>query len=182
MLEGNGKWISVQNSKLISSQMAEIWRKISQKQALFTSFWDFTVIFRILFLNRFWRFKSVLGPFFTFFAKMWPKNMYHSSKSRFFFTFFTLVTWDDLDLYYDHKEQEMILTNVRDTIHANSLALFELNVEILLADITKPEKSNILTLTWPVASLVTPRSLKFVSPSQFFQDFQMPLEFLESVQ
>ena len=40
-----------------------------------------------------------------------------------------------------------LLTNVRDTIHADSLALFELNIEILLADVTKPEKSNILTLT-----------------------------------
>ena len=40
----------------------------------------------------------------------------------------------------------MILTNVSDTIHADSLALFALNIEIVLADITKPEKSNILTL------------------------------------
>ena len=40
----------------------------------------------------------------------------------------------------------MILTIVRDTIHTDSLALFELNIEILLADVTKPEKSNILTL------------------------------------
>ena len=40
-----------------------------------------------------------------------------------------------------------MLTNVRDTIHADSLALFELNIEILLADVTKPAKSNILTLT-----------------------------------
>ena len=28
--------------------------------------------------------KSVLGSFFAFFAKIWPKNMYRSSKSRFF--------------------------------------------------------------------------------------------------
>ena len=81
-----------------------------------------------------------------------------------------------------HKAQEMILTNVRDTIHADSLTLFELNIEILLADVTKPEKSDILTLTSPVTSLVTLRSLKFVSPEQFFQGFQMPLEFIESVQ
>ena len=27
-----------------------------------------------------------------------------------------------------------------DTIHAYSLALFEINIELLLADITKPEK------------------------------------------
>ena len=50
-----------------------------------------------------------------------------------------------------------------------------LNIAILLADVTKPEMSNILTLTWPVTSLVTPRSIKFVFPQQFFQGFQMPL-------
>ena len=38
------------------------------------------------------------------------------------------MTWDDIDLYYGHKAQEMILTNVRDTIHADPLALFELNI------------------------------------------------------
>ena len=76
----------------------------------------------------------------------------------------------------------MILINARDTTHADSLALFELNIAILLADVTKPEKSKILTLTWPVTSLVTPRSIQFVFLRQFFQGFQMPLEFLESVQ
>ena len=65
------------------------------------------------------------------------------------------MTWDDLDLYYGHKAQEMILTDVSDTIHADSLALFALNIEILLADVAKPEKSKILTLTWPVTSSVT---------------------------
>ena len=56
------------------------------------------------------------------------------------------MTCDDLDdLYYGHKAQKMIVTDVSDTIHAGSLALFAL--EILLADVTKPEKSKILTLT-----------------------------------
>ena len=41
----------------------------------------------------------------------------------------------------------MILTNVRDTIHADKLALFVLNIAILLADVTKSEMSNILTFT-----------------------------------
>ena len=40
------------------------------------------------------------------------------------------MTWDDLDLYYGHKAQEMILTDVSDTIHADSLALFALNINI----------------------------------------------------
>ena len=39
------------------------------------------------------------------------------------------------------------VTDVSDTIHADSLALFALNIEILLADVTKSEKSKILTLT-----------------------------------
>ena len=60
--------------------------------------------------------------------------MYGSSKSRLFlFDLFHPVTWDDLDLYYGHKAQEMILTDVSDIIHADSLALFALNIEILLA-------------------------------------------------
>ena len=108
------------------------------------------------FLTDFDASKSVLGSFFAFFAKIWPKNMYRSSKSRFFFfDLFHLVTWDDLDLYYGHKAQKMILTDVSDTLHTDSLALFLLNIEILLADVTKPEKSKILTLTWPVTSSVT---------------------------
>ena len=41
----------------------------------------------------------------------------------------------------------MMHTNVRDTIQADWLALFVLNIAILLADVTKPEMSNILTLT-----------------------------------
>ena len=44
------------------------------------------------------------------------------------------MTSDDIDLYYGYKAQEMILTNVRDNIHVDSLALFVLNIEILVAD------------------------------------------------
>ena len=44
------------------------------------------------------------------------------------FDLFHLVTWDDLDLYYGHKTQQMVLTEVSDTIHADSLALFALNI------------------------------------------------------
>ena len=49
-------------------------------------------------------------------------------------------------------------TYVSDTIHTDSLALFALNIEFFLADVTKPEKSKILTLTWPVTPSVTSRS------------------------
>ena len=46
----------------------------------------------------------------------------------------------------------MILTDVSDTIHADSLSLFSLNIEILLVDVAKPEKWKILTLTCDVIS------------------------------
>ena len=56
------------------------------------------------FLTDFDASKSDLGPFFAFFAKIWPKNMLRTSKSRnFLHDLFYLVTWDDLDLYYGHK-------------------------------------------------------------------------------
>ena len=64
MLEVNGWWICVQNFKLISSEMAEIWHETCQKQALFTSFRDFTEIFRILFFYKFWRFKKCFRVIF----------------------------------------------------------------------------------------------------------------------
>ena len=111
---------------------------------------------------------------------MWPTNVYRSSKSRFFVWPFYLVTWDDLDLYYGHKE--MILIDVSDTIHADSLALFALNIEILLTDVTKPEKSKILTLTWPVTSWVTSRSNFLPLRVVHIQGYGMAFEILKSVQ
>ena len=118
------------------------------------------MIFLILFFDRFWRFKKCFRVIFSVLCenltlKTCIAALNHEKK---FFDLFHLVTWDDLDLYYGYKAQEMILTDVSDTIHADSLALFALNIEILLADVTKPEKSKILTLTWPVTSSVTSRS------------------------
>ena len=64
MIEGNGWLISAQNFKSLSSKMAEIWHKTCQKQALFMSFRDFTVIFLILFFDRFWCFKKCFRVIF----------------------------------------------------------------------------------------------------------------------
>ena len=58
------------------------------------------------FLTDFDASKSVLRSFVAFFAKIWPKNMYRTSKSlNFLLDLFYLVTWNDLDLYYGHKAQ-----------------------------------------------------------------------------
>ena len=131
--------------------------------------------FQIFFL--FWPIKNALESFFSrsLFKSDLKTCIAALNHEKILFDLFQLVTWDDLDLYYGHKAQEMILTDVNDTIHAVSLALFAFNIEILLADVTMPEKSKILTLTWPVTSLVTPRSIKFVYPRQFFLAFKRPL-------
>ena len=124
------------------------------------------------FLTDFDASKVFYGHFSRSLRKSDPKTCIAGlNHDIFLLDLFYLMTWDDLDLYYGHKAQYMILTNVRDTIHSDSLALFELNIAILLAHVTKPEKSNILTLTWPVTSLVTRRSIKFVFPSTVFQGF-----------
>ena len=129
------------------------------KNSHFSHNFGTTVIFRILFLTDFDASKSVLESFFAVFAKIWPKNMHRSSNSLFFSL--TLLPgylrWP-LDLYYGHKTQEVILKNVSDTIHADSLALFAINIEILLADVTKPEISNISILARPLTTSVTSRS------------------------
>ena len=82
MLEGNGWWICAQNFKSISSKMAEIWHKTCQKQALSRHFGTFPWFSEFYFFTDFDASKTVLGSFFAFSAKIWPKNMYRTSKSR----------------------------------------------------------------------------------------------------
>ena len=99
MLEVNGQWICVQNFKSISPKMAEIWHKPCQKQALFTSFRDSTVIFRILFFDRFWCFKKCFRVIFRvfFFRKSDLKTCIAALNRDFFcLTFFTW--WPDMTL------------------------------------------------------------------------------------
>ena len=77
-------------------KMTEVWHKTCQKQALFTSFRDYCDFLNFIF-DRFWRFKKYLRVIFAFLAKIWTKNMYRSSKSRFFcLTFYTW--WPEMTL------------------------------------------------------------------------------------
>ena len=107
MLEGNGRWICVQNFKSISSKMAEIWHKTCQKQTFFTSFRDFTVIFRILFFDRLWCFKKCFRVIFSrSLRKSYLKTCIAALNHEFLLLdLFYLVTWHDLDLYYGHEAQ-----------------------------------------------------------------------------
>ena len=68
--------------------------------------------------------QKVFKGFFAFFEKIWPKTCITALNPDFLFDLFSLVTWDYLDLYYDHKAQEMISTNIRDTIHATGVVLY----------------------------------------------------------
>ena len=76
----------------------------------------------------------------------------------------------------------MMVADVSDTIHADSLALFAINIEILLADVSKPEKSKILNLTWPVTSSWPPGQIFDLVQVVHVQDYRMAFEIWKSVQ
>ena len=77
----------------------------------------------------------------------------------------------------------MILIDVSDTIHADSLALFALNIEISLADVTKPEKSknSDFDLTCDVISDLRVKFLHLVRVLHV-QGYRMAFEIWKSVQ
>ena len=160
--------------------MAEIWHKTCQKQALFTSFRDFAVIFLILFFDRFSCFKKCFRVIFAFFAKIWPKNMYRSSKSRFFcLTFFTW--WPDMTLtsIMVMKHSKWYL-QMSETLSMPISWLCLCLTSQFCSPMSPSPKCRTFWLwpdlwrhSWPI---------KFVFIWQFFQGFQLPLEFLESVQ
>ena len=58
--------------------------QIFPKFSTFFSFSKFSEMFRILFFDRFWRFKKCFRVIFRVLWENWPKNMYRTSKSRIF--------------------------------------------------------------------------------------------------
>ena len=74
----SGRWIRVLNLRLISLKMTFGVPFECRKRPLFTSFLRIPTIFWFLIFLRFWWGKNVLGSFFAFLTKNWPKNMYYS--------------------------------------------------------------------------------------------------------
>ena len=112
------------------------------------------------FLTDFEVSKRVLRSIFVFFSKIWPRTCIAGLYPETFgLTFFTC--WPEMTLtYYGQKAQEMILTNVRDTLSTPIPWLrLRLTSKFAHANVTKPEKSNIPTLNRPVTSSLTSRSI-----------------------
>ena len=83
----------------ISSLCLYKWLRYDIKHVKNRNFSRYVGNFRIAFFTDFDASKSVLGSFFAFLEKIWPKYMPHSSKSRFFcLTFFTW--WPKMTLTY----------------------------------------------------------------------------------
>ena len=61
--------------------------------------WGFCRVFRNFIFYRFWRFKKSFRAIFAFFAKIWSRNLYRSSKSRICFAW-PLTILDLTILYY----------------------------------------------------------------------------------
>ena len=68
---------------------------------LFTLFRRISAFFLFQFLSDLGRSKRALGSFFAFFTKIWPKNIYYTTRTQSFkFDLFDLVT---LDVFIWHK-------------------------------------------------------------------------------
>ena len=110
------------------------------------------------FLTEFDASKSVLEPFFASFAKIWPRNMYRSSKSRVFLPFLPgdlrwrwPVLWSHStgnDTYKCQGHYPCRFIGFVCAWHRNCARRW----------CHQARKVEILTLTWPVTSSVTSRS------------------------
>ena len=94
--------------------------------------------------------KVLQGHFSRSLRKFDLKTCIAALNSDFFlFDLFYLVTWDDLDLYCGHRAQD---DAYRCQWHypCRFIGFFALNIETLLADVTKPKKSkkNIWPYLW----------------------------------
>ena len=178
--DGNGWWISVQTFKSISSKMAEIWHKLCQKQALSTSFRDFTAIFRILFFDRFWRFKSVLGSYFAFFAKIWPKTCITALSPDFLCSTFCMCLPGDLRwpwhipiMVIKHRKWCLQMSETL----SMPIRWICLSLTSKFCSPMSPSPRSRTFWLWPdLWRHCDPKIIIFFR--QFFQGFQMPHEFL----
>ena len=109
------------------------------------------------FLTDFDASKSVLGSFFAFFAKIWPKNMYRSSKSRKkLFDLFHLVTlrWPWPVLWSQSTGNDTYIqmsVTLSMPIHWLCLRV----TSTFYSPMSPSPKSRKFWLTWPVTSSVT---------------------------
>ena len=183
MLEGNGWWICVQNFKSISSKMAEIWHKTCQKQALFTSFRYYRHFPIFYFLTDFDTSKSILGSFSRSLRKPDLKTciaaLNHETFCLTFFTWWPDMTWTSIMVIKHSKWYLQMSVTLSMPISWLCLCL----TSQFCSPMSPSPKCRTFWLwpdlwrhSWP------PRSIQFVFPRQFYQGFQMPLAFLESVQ
>ena len=90
------------------------------------------------FSYRFWRFTD-----FAFFAKFWPNNM---QVSQFQIRLFTFLPGEMTLTYIVVTKHRKWYLQMSETLSMPIFwAFFEFTIDILLADATKPEKSNIPT-------------------------------------
>ena len=96
------------------------------KKATFTLFTRILAFSDLQILSGLGRSKSFLRSFFAFSTKIYPKNMYHTTKTQNFkFDLFDPVTLDDPDLTQSHKMLRMIRRSIPEKIHVVPSALFQ---------------------------------------------------------
>ena len=135
----------------VPSKIAEVWHKTCKKQALFGEGFLISGPHRDFPNIIFWpilTLQEVLWGHFSRSLRKFDLKTCIAALNPVFFTFFTW--WPGMTLtcmYYGDKAQEMILTDVSDTIHADSLALFALNIDIYSPMTPSPKSRKFLL--WP---------------------------------
>ena len=159
--------------------MHQFWRFEGRKRPFFTLYPAIPASFRFSKCVRFGPFKKCCRvPFRILDEKQNQKRVSHRANPKFSVRpFLDFVTLNDLDLEYAHRKLWMILGSVPDTIHVVILTYFH---SIRLQSAIKPDSklSNILALTWPVTSSVTPRSINLGFPRQILQIYRRRLNFV----
>ena len=129
------------------------------------------------------RSKSVLGSFFAFLTKNWPKNIITPPKPHIFILTFTWPS--DIEWHWPWICSPKALANAKkcprhDTCRC--IGFFPFHTALVCDKSRYSKSSNILTLTWPVTSSVTPRLTTLGFPRQIVQIYRTPFGFCRSDQ
>ena len=152
------RWICVPNLKSISSKMTFGGPFECRKRPLFTSFLRIPMIFWFFIFLRFWWEKDVLGSFFAFLTKNWPKNMYYSVRWPKSAVWPFLTSWPEMTLTWPigYKALEWSFEVSGTRFMPIYWLLIRFFVVISRGNLVARKGSTIFIVTWPVTSSMTP--------------------------
>ena len=178
------RWTCVPNLKLISSKMTFVGPFECRKRPLLTSFLRIPTDFLdFSFFSDFDGEKDVLGSFFAFLMKNWPKNMYYSARWPKSAVWPFLTSWPEMTLTWPigYKAFEWFF-EVSGTRFMPIYWLLIRFLSLFRVAISLPGKGQQFSL-WPdLWRHRWPQVNKICFPRQIVQGYRTPFEFWKSAQ